>query len=554
MNKMKKILYYTVIIGAFILASCEDAIYKDPLAQQSYIDFFSKDANLESAIAGCYDPLGWEDTYARSLCYTWDAMGGDSEIAGDGPNDQESAQQLMLYRKNLSSNAVSSGLWSAHYKGISRCNTVIEEVSARINDYENPDLARRIVAEAKFLKAFYYFDLTKAFGPVILLKETPNPKDLVNYGNRVDDVDDGSKQIAEQWKHIEELLVEAIDDLPTKKEMNDGHATKEAAQSLLAKKYVFNEEWDKAEPQVDAVINSFDIAEWKSVKYQEMFQAKEAGNNGPQSIFEVQYVIGSGYDRKGEGATRSRDQSVRVVKVDGKNEETADWGINGPVKEYVELFENAIHDIGDYDYDPRADLIAKPGDSIIFNEVWVPISFDHPIYHKTGFVNRKGEYQADETIKERSNSGLNYPLIRFADVLLWKAEISAELGKLDVALEYVNLVRERARLSKRVPNGNGGYKYEVGTIPADYTSSDFSSKEDALELIYKERRLELGMEGHTFHDIVRTGRAEKIFSKRGLDSHNRAFTWTTGVNEVIPIPAVQIEMHKGNLKQNNGYY
>jgi len=555
---MKQIPIFIITIVLFF-SGCKNSSLEEP--NESADNFFDNELNFNLMLYSCSDPLAWRNMYAMNLSYIWDVMGGDSEIAGNGPQDQESAQSLMLYRKNIASNEISSDIWDACYKGISRCNKVINEISVRIDDnhYSDKKNAQRIVAEAKFLKAFYYFELTKAFGPVILYRKTPDEEKLAEYTNRHNDTDDGSLQVAKQWAYIEELLLVTIPDLPAKIDMPDtelGRATKESAQALLAKKYVFNKEWDNAKTQVDAIIQgrSFDIETWKQVKYQDMFQVQEAGKNGYQSIFEVQLVSGHG-DIQFEGYLRSRAQSVRIVNVDGEVKETTDWGINGPVKEYVELFDNAIHDIGDYDYDPRADLIAKPGDSIMFNGEWVPIAFNHPTFHITGFVNRKAEF-SDVVQANSDNLLLSCPLIRFADVLLWKAEISAQLNDLSTALEYVNIVRERARLSKRVPDGNGWYTYvNDGTIPADYTSSDFSSQEKALELIYKERRLELGMEGHTFHDIVRTGRADVLFSNRGpLDSHGRQFTWTTGVNEVLPIFSTHSESYNDNVKQNKGYY
>lgn len=554
-----KIVYLLAVAGLFFMSSCEDAVYKNPQAQSTYISFFNDEANLESALIGAYDPLGWEATYARVLRFTFDAMGGDSEIAGDGPEDRGPGQYLMLYRKNLAQNSISNDLWRAHYQGIASCNTLIEQVEPRLLEgkYDDEENVKRIIAEARFLKAFYYFDLTRVFGPVVLLKETPTPESLVSLSNREEGDDaKGSKMIAAQWEHIEELLVKAIPDLfPKSKLIGEmaGHASKESGYGLLTKKYVFNQEWDKAKDAVDNALSFFDINKWKNIKYHEVFLTDGSGENGYQSLFEVQFSnVGSGYDTQDEGAIGNRDQSARQVLYNGAPTLTGNWGINGPVDEYVKLFDPE---------DPRIDLIGKPGDSIVYNDGWYPIYFGDPVFHITGYVNRKPELLRTDYDKEPSNSEKNWQLIRFADVLLWKAEISAQLGDLSTALEYVNHVRERARLSKRVPSGTGstnvkeGYKYVTGhTVPADYTASDFSDKDAALELIYKERRLELGMEGHTFHDLIRTGRADEVLSQRGpVDSHGRPFTWSVE-SMLLPIPLEQIQLHQGNLKQNDGYY
>lgn len=552
---MKTHLYITII--SLLLVACDDNLFLDPHAQESFITYYDNEANLEEAIVGVYSPMvmnGDEGPYSRYYMI-FDALSGDSEVCGEDELDQIGMQNISLYRKNTSSETPSLVFWQNFYIGISRANTVIEEVSKRT--YKNESFQKQIIAEAKFLRAHYYFELTKFFGPVVLIKETPDPTKLPSFGNRSGG--SAGSQVAEQYAFIKENLLEAIPHLKTKVETgNDGRANKEAACALLAKAYMYEygyanvfgyssseENWTEAEKYIDQALNNIDLGAWKKYPYHKVF--KQENENDLFSLFAVQFSPSADYARL--GSIRTIDQNPRAfLDASGNLQDGTQYGygLNCPTAQYVSLFDEG---------DPRLDLVGKEGDSA-YTVALSPAGYYKIAFkgtcHYTGYVNRKNEVPANHPLNstEKQAQGLNIELIRVADVLLMKAEISAHLNKLGEALDYVNMVRERARNSKKV-RIDGKLQYTSGDIPADYNG--FGSQAEALEKIYKERRLELGLESHTFFDIVRTGRAGEVFSNRGDDVFGRSFEWTDGVNEVLPIPFTEISLHDGSLKQNEGY-
>lgn len=534
---------FIILASMLLLNSCDDILYKDPVARTSFLSFYQTDENLLTAIAGIYDPVGWMDLYARNW-YVFDAMGGDSQISGSGPTDQPEVQNLMLYTNACSRYSIVSGFWSSYYIGIANANTFIKQVSENVNSksYKNNDAASVYLGEAYFLRAFYYFELTKIYGPVVLMTENIDPAKLFEQSNRASGDDEvGTKQKELQWAQIEADLQEAIKLLKPKASTATGHVSLETAYALLTKKYIFNKEWTAASATADKVTETIPISNWVEFKYHNVFKKEYEGDI--YDLFSAQFVqekIGS-YDKAHEANIRTTDKAPRKVRLqNGSNYDFGGYGLGCPDQAYVDLFE---------DGDPRLDLISKEGDSLYFSEGWAYYLFDGTC-HFTGHTDRKTDVNWIGWNGASQNEGVDFKLIRYADVLLWKAEAEAELGNLGTAAEYVNYVHQRARKSTiQTVISNTQVEYTEGSIPADVT---FSNQTDALDYIFDERRRELGMEGHTFFDVVRAGRTAQ-FAERGTDVHGRAFEWTEGVNNVLPIPYTEVLLHRGNLIQNPGY-
>ena len=152
-------------------------------------------------------------------------------------------------------------------------------------------------------------------------------------------------------------------------------------------------------------------------------------------------------------------------------------------------------------------------------------------------------------------NAINTPLIRYADVLLWRAEIHADEGQLTEAMNLVNMIRARAA------NPEGFVKNEGGTPAANYVISEYTSFPDrdyAIKAVRFERRLELASEGHRFFDMVRWGIASQVLNEYvSEEATKRVYlngaSFTSGKNEYYPIPLDAINAAKGALKQNPGY-
>jgi starch-binding outer membrane protein, SusD/RagB family len=383
--------------------------------------------------------------------------------------------------------------WATLYEGIKRANVVIEKVPTITMD-EN--LKQNYMAEAKFLRALFYFDLVRAWGGVPIVTST-NPVLGLTRSSSTD-----------VYNRIETDLLDAIDYLPEKsaqKNADLGRATKGAAKSLLAKVYLFQGDFVNAEKYALEVILSdeYDL---------EPVFADANGVNGEHGIESV-FEVGASTD-EGAGGQYANTQGVRGTPNRG-------WGFNRPSLDLRNSFEPndprldaTIIDLGE-----TLDGILILGDGTTPDETYDEL--DNLI--EVECYNQKVWTPGSNTSTQENH---NRRLIRYADVLLMAAEALNENNKPDQALIYLNRVRERAR------EGN------LSILP-DISETDKS----ALRLlILEERRHELALEGHRYWDLVRTGLAPSVLGPLGF---------ITGKHEILPIPQNEIDISQGSLTQNN---
>jgi tetratricopeptide (TPR) repeat protein len=360
----------------------------------------------------------------------------------------------------------------------------------------------RCIGEAKFLRGLFYFDFVRAWGGVPLVTTTDPPLGLTR----------ATKD--EVYTLIINDLQAAIAVLPEKSAYANadiGRATKEAAEALLARVYLYRNDFANAETYAMDVINL------NKYSLEPVYTDANGinGNNGVESIFEIGALqvesTESGGDQYGN------TQGVRGTPNKG-------WGFNRPSIDLRNSFETGdprykgtVIDLGD-----TIDGIVILGDVAGTPDV-TKDSLGNII--EIECYNRKVWVPGANTI---SNWGLHRRLIRYADVLLMAAEALNENGKSAQALTYLNMIRARAR------QGN------IGILP-DITTTDQSQLRD---IIFNERRHELAMEGLRFWDLVRTGRAPAVLGPLGF---------VTGKNEVLPIPQSEIDLSQGALVQNPNY-
>ena len=427
-----------------------------------------------------------------------DIMSDDAR-KGSSPGDQFSS--VGAY-DNFSINTQQDGLdrwWSTVYQGIKNANVVIAYVPPITMD---EGLKARYLAEARFLRALYYFDLVRAWGgvPQVLTPEPP--------------LDLGRATIQEIYDNviIPDLLF-AKDNLPEQSTYlgNDlGRATKGAAKAYLAKVYLFLPVPDfvNAEKYAVEVINSA----------QYILEADFAnatgvlGNFGTESVFEVGARPNDGVENG--GAQFANTQGIRGVPDRG-------WGFNRPSIDLINSFEAN---------DPRKDA------SIIFlGEVLdgVITQGDLTCPDTTKVNNVIVEIECyNQKVWTPGNStpsqwGHHRRLMRYADVLLMAAEALNENNNPGGALIHLNEVRARAR---------GG----LGGILPDISETN---KDLLREIILDERRHELALEGHRFWDLIRTKKAAAVLVPLGY----------TAKYELLPIPQPQIDLSQGRITQNPGW-
>ncbi|MGQ1889550.1 RagB/SusD family nutrient uptake outer membrane protein [Thermophagus sp. OGC60D27] len=490
---MKKYLFIiTIFLG--LVACGEDFLTKAPLDSINTGNFFETEDDAIYAINGAYQPLQWPKLYNMRM-WTTDIMAGNSIVGAGGGDDGRETQDLANFVTTADNPGVLD-LYRGPSPGILRCNTVIKNVPGMEID---ETLKNRIVGEAKFLRAHYYFIMVRFFGDVPLILEPQEPGD---------DLRPFRDDKALVYQQIIADLGDAKKVLPTKSEYSDadmGRATKGAAAGLLAKVYLSLGEWQNV---VDLCEEVAALGYELNDNYADNFSVNT--ENSKESLFEVQYVGGAGED-----FWANENQASWLSTFTGPRNSgmvAGGWGWNQPTQEFVDAYE---------DGDLRKDVTVLYDGCPQFDGM----EYD-PSYSVTGYNLRK--FLVSKSIADAyDNSPLNFPVLRYADVLLMKAEALNELGRTTEAEAPLNEVRNRAGL--------------------DDVASGLS-KEAFREIVLHERRMELAFEGQRWFDLIRVDNGQ--WGLQFLQSIGRVNA--TEKHLLLPIPQKEIDANP-NLEQNPGY-
>lgn len=524
---MKRYKFIYIILGISLsFLSCDDLLDFDPPGVTTLDEYFLSSEDAELAATAAYIPLMWEygeETY----CPEWfigDVVSDDAVKGGQNVSDMSAVYDMENFKTN-STNDLLYAFYKAQYQGISRANLVIEQVPLMQNDTSsNPTLKNRAMGEAQFLRAYYYFRLVRIYGGVPLVDyyiksqaEWKKPR------ASADDI----------YSLIYTDLIAANKTLPLKSkyEAKDlGRATKGAAQALMMKILMSQQEYKEAKSWGDSIIlsNEYDLCP----NYADNFTL--AGENGIESVFEIQYADHPEGDY-GEGFGFTAGTFTPVMTRSRSNAGKG-WGFNHPSQELYDEYE-----VSGGEADPRRDItIYNPSDDDITNPA-------EEIYLGNRYLNRKyAMMNADDTyinLSHDARAPINRKEIRYADVLLMYAEACCETENLDRAKWALEKVRNRAR------GGN------LAILPQFPYGNYQDTKEDLIKAIRHERRVELGMEGHRWFDLVRWGIVAETMNKyrenasEEIKKHMSPFV--AGKHELFPIPLKEIE--KNSMTQNNGY-
>ena len=487
-------LFASVVMTAFIFTGCEKFLDKDPqgsLTQESF-PVSASDAML--ATNAVYAPLRL-NSYHSGIYPLMDIMSDDAR-KGSNPDDQASTIGPYDNFTFINTGDELSSWWSTLYQGIKITNVVLEKVPAIVMD---ESLKERYLGEAYFMRALYYFDLTRAWGGVPLVTDLNPPLKMARATRD------------EVYGLIVQDLKNAIDRLPewtTYPAEETGRASKGAAKSLLAKVYLFMDDPVNAEIYALEVINS------GKYKLETVF-TDACGINGEHSQESV-FEIGAVGQENVSGNQYGNVQGVRGTPNRG-------WGFNRPTPDLRNSFEEddprlkgTIIDLGDV-----LDGILIEGDGQTPD---ITTDNDGNVI-ETECYNRKVWTPGTDV---PSQFGHNRRILRYADVLLMAAEALNENNKPSEALIYLNLVRKRAR------EGNEAILPDITTL----------NKTELTNIIREERRHELALEGHRFFDLVRWEIADDVLSPLGFQA---------GKHELFPIPQNEIDLSQGVLEQNPGW-
>jgi len=484
--KNKAILLFSISILLF--TSCKKFLSVDPPYAQDAENYFQTPEDFERALTGAYDML------QGSFVSFWiGEIASDNSIAGgESVNDSQGLHQI----DNMTHGGVNNELRNImrwNYTGITRVNYIME-------NKDNIDFPGKehMLAEAKFLRAYYYFELVKFFGDVPLIIDKRIGIEEARQFPRTPK--------AEVYAQIEQDLISAASVLNPVASQK-GRATKGAAQALLGKVYLYQNKFTEAASIFDEIRNSglYSLI----TDYSQLFSASNENNS--ETVFDIQYsgLEGGSYDCLIclEGNAAPGFQGIRQytgpVYGDGNS-------YNLPTQELYNAFSPIDPRRGHTILDIEAFIAAQTDPSSITYAIGAG---GHTGYYNNKYIKRQGEIGLPDN---DLTSPVNYRVIRYADVLLMAAEAHFNLGNNQTAQQLVNQVRVRAG---------------VPGIPVQ-----------SLNDIYKERRFELSGEGHRFFDLVRTGQAAQF-----IDG------FVTGKHELFPIPQVEIDLAGGNWQQNSGY-
>jgi len=488
---MKNIKYTILFIATVMMTvSCSDDFVDVESQNESSENYFNSEQDYQNALIGAYDLL--QSTYLNVLL---GEIASDNTLAGgENATDVPGFQQIddMIHTPN---NEQLRSIWGWMFAGVNRANFILEFQNK--TDFSGKE---NVLAQARFLRAYYYFELVKWFGDVPLIVDQ-----RFLFGDQFD-VDRTPKE--QVYTQIELDLMYASDNLPYV-QSQIGRITKGAAQALLGKVYLYQEKFGDAALVLEDLINSgpFDLVS----DYATIFE--NDNENNIESVFEVQYsdLEGAGFVclQCSEGNVAVGFNGIR--NYDGPDFDSG-FSFNVPTQEVVDQFESD---------DPRIDT------AILDIEAWAASTgatystgYEHTGYYNRKYIARQGDSNIGDQNLTNPN---NYRAIRYADVLLMAAE-ALNRGSIadDRAQNYLNLVRQRA----------------FGDMDHNITSTGST----LTQAIYHERRVELVGEGHHFFDLVRTGRAASE-----IDG------FVTGKNELFPIPQIEIELTGNRWAQNPGY-
>ncbi len=495
--KMKSILKISIVL-LFLTSCTKDFLDKNPIVGVTDENFYRTEADAIAAVNAAYASLQFQISPAGHFRWFWgDIMSDDSEKGGSGDNDVNDLLQLENFRGNSNIDLLESE-WGADFEGIYRANVVLEKVPPIEMDAK---LKARILAEAKFIRAWNYYNLVTMFGDVPIADHVLAPSEYNLPRSPKEKV----------WDLIEKDLTEASADLLLRSEyeLSDlGRITKGSAQALLAKTYL----WRKKYAEAKAVTNQIIVSNQYQLvpDYKDIFTLE--GENNAESVFEIQYMNASGGNW---GKNNANEGSFTNVFTRARGQ-FAGFGFNIPTEDFVKEFskegfedprlKSTVFRIGDEMGDRGKFTIEATG------------GFENKYYSKKYFNNKSEDAPFGDP---SPNGGSNDRVIRYADVLLMHAEASYLTGDEASAKASLNTVRNRVK------------------IPAINASG-----EALIAAIYRERRIELGLEAHRFFDLVRTGRATEVLGSAGFKA---------GVHELFPVPQSQILATNGALTQNPGY-
>ena len=452
----------TILTAGLLLTGCEEFLTVIPETSLSSATFFKTENDFQQAVNAAYVPLR---TITNDRSYLLGEMHSDNTyyarniLFGATEQQEDLADFAVPVANGVTSNTHVLNQYRQDYVIIARTNQILDLIDGVEMTQASKD---NLKGQALYLRAYAYFELARYFGSVPLhLKAVPNREE-------------SALPLSTEAEIYAQIIVDAEASIPLllpKSTQQPGRATSGAARMLLANVYLVQKEWAKAEKLLKEIVSSNEYSLIPS--YANVFSENVANKNNAESVFEVQYLEGAaGLNGSFIYNFMPRPISSTDLKpITGtSNPQNLDGeGNNIPTPDIIAAFESG---------DERKD--------VSIGTVFLAGSFrsdkNYPYIKKFA-----------KTHSLHGNHGTNFPIYRYAEVLLFLAEALNELGKPGEAVPYLNLVRARAKLG----------------------ATSAAGQADLREAIFKERRVELAFENKRWFDITRTGRIEEIIIPYG---------------------------------------
>lgn len=494
MYKYKSLILIISVILFTSISCSEDNLNVDPVNEFLSENFYASEDQVYSALVAAYDPIGWSMAYGQWISTVmFNEIRSDNANAGGdaSDNDQPGWQELDDFSET-ETNTISLPIYKRNYIGIFRSNLVIHKPEI------STPAVQRYQAEAKFLRAFYHFELFKFFGPIPVVTELLTPEDVNLQRNTMDEV----------FEAIVSDLNEAIPVLPISISSSEvGRANKGSAQALLGKVYLYwadldnddKAKFDLAAQNLESVVNSgiYELLD----DYNSLFAY--GVKNSVESVFEIQH---SNLWSSDWGWFEGIDGNgvVQLCGIRGICDDHPDyapgWGFMLPTKSLGDHFltdDEYRKDATLIDVEELEQEIIDAGENCnVVVDYTQGNTFDFAGFWQQKFANFKN-YLGNNVNggSEDLTKDPNVYSIRYADVLLMYAE-ALERGNGSGAEPYIDMVRERAV----GPGDNTGSFRTTQQLMSDMNWS-------LMDVIWYERRSEFAIEGDRWFDLVRSGRA-----------------------------------------------
>jgi len=513
-----------LVILPIVFLSCEESLEYNP---ESFIvteNFYKTEADCQLALKSIYSDLGSNNTFGESMSICW-ATGLDEAVMS---RDKNAPIWTIARNEHTPASTSIENTWRILYRGINNANIFIERAPGAV--VEDESVKEGMMAQARFLRAFYYLELVRAWGDIPLRTESVKG---------VNDNEIAKSSTADVYQFIIDELEAIATELPVAGETEYGRATQTAAYGLLARTYLSragypnrilsDESYQKVIDNCDAVINSgkHDLLD----SYKEVFLNLIENLNDPtEVIFDVQFssLLDQGLKEAGKLG------QLNGIENKTKNSDAGPYSY-GFIYAGLPLI-NAYDQANDARFD--------------WNIADWKVTKDKPVKQKNKYQWFPGKYRrGDRVLNEdgsysiitlesgnKNTTGINFPILRYSDILLMKAEALNELGSTPAAIALLDQVRNRAGL------------------PA-IDAANVADKDAFRSELMDERMREFCFEGQRKHDLIRWGvYKEKLEAAKQdlIDAGAGAklswmYIWANSIEEkhtVLPIPLKEIDENK----------